>query len=475
MEQVPIRFAPSRARDLLRAALLATGLIAPATGVAAEEESFTLSLAQTRQLAVLALQSGDLGLAVRAAEGLLQANPGDPFAHYVMAAALLQLDRPEPARGAAARAYRNARTGPDRFGAAQLAARAAYVGGHPTLAQLWLRRAAIHAPDRRAEAVVARDYRVLRRQNPWAFRLRAEMRPSSNVNKGADSALQIIDGVPVTGWLSGAAQALSGLIGSADIQSSYRFRQTRDSATSLAGRLYVQRVALSAEARAIAPRARNGDYASTFVEMSLRHGFRAGPRERGGTAAFAFAGGESWWGGYRSFRYARLSAERDWQLGATRVDLRALAERRFMARYSVNDARILEFGAEIDRPLANGDRLSWTLAWRDTDARHPNGTYRSASMRLGYSFGQPVGPVRLSVGLVLGWSDYPVFWSGGFIRVPGGRQDRSAYGDVNMLFSRYDYAGFAPMLRLRAGRKDSNDSRYSMKEFSISLSMESKF
>ena len=31
------------------------------------------------------------------------------------------------------------------------------------------------------------------------------------------------------------------------------------------------------------------------------------------------------------------------------------------------------------------------------------------------------------------------------------------------------------MLRLRAGRKKSNDSRYSMREFSLSLGIESKF
>ena len=44
-----------------------------------------------------------------------------------------------------------------------------------------------------------------------------------------------------------------------------------------------------------------------------------------------------------------------------------------------------------------------------------------------------------------------------------------------MLFDQLDYAGFAPMLRLRAGRKSSNDSRYDIRELSVSLGIESKF
>lgn len=446
------------------------------TGRAESPSDLHLSLDQARALALDALKSGDPGLADQVARGLLLANAKDPFAYYVIATAQARLDNPDMARQAAARAYRYSETDLDRFRSAQLAARMAYVANRPTIAQLWLRRSAVHAPDERAEQVVARDYRVLRAENPWAFRLRTDMRPSSNVNKGADSALQIIDGVPVTGWLSGSAQALSGLIGSVDVATSYRFRQSRSDATSLAGRLYVQKVALSSEAKATAPTARNSDYASTFAELSLRHAFRAGPEDRGGSAEIDLATGESWWGGSRSFRYVRLSGTRVWRFeNGILLSASALAENRFMARYRVNDASILGLGAELRQPLRNGDRLTWTVALRDTDALHPNGTYRSASMRVDYSFGKPVGPARLSAGVVLGYSDYPEFWSAGFIKVPGGRQDQSIYGDIDLLFADYDYAGFAPMLRLRAGRKTSNDSRYSMRELSLSFSIESKF
>lgn len=263
------------------------------------------------------------------------------------------------------------------------------------------------------------------------------------------------------------------MIGSLDLYTSYRLRADADSATTIGGRLYVQRVALSNAAQALAPLARNSDFASTFAELSLRHAFAVG---ESGSAALDLAAGESWWGGRRSFSYARITGERSWRLGGGAVLVaHALVEDRFRAQYSVNDARVLGVGAELSQPLHNGDRLTWTLALRDTDAQHANGTSSTASLRIGYAIARPLGPVRLSGGLVLGYSDYPVFRSAGFIPVPGGRQDRSVYGDLNLFLPEMDYAGFAPMLRLRAGRKTSNDSRYSMREVSVSMSVESKF
>lgn len=471
---MPTRSAASRIRNPIWILALLAGLAQP--GCADPTPPETLTLGQARWLAVQALKSGDPGLAVQLGRGLLQADPNDSMAHYIIAAAQARLDHPRAGRRAAAKAYRTAQAPIDRFSAAQLAAKMAYAESKAGLAQLWLRRSATYAPDARAEAVVARDYRILRRKNPWAFRLRGELRPSNNVNKGADSALQVIDGVPVTGWLNGAAQALPGLIGSADLSLSYRFRRTEESATSLAGRLYLRRVSLSDAARRKSPTSRNSDFASTFAEATLRHRFALGPRRQGGSGSVEFTLGEAWWGGDRSFRFARLKGARNWRLGeGVSVNLNAGYESRFDAMYSVNDAEVVGLGGYWRTELDNGNAVTLSVALRDTKARHVNGSYRSATVRGAYSFGRPVGPVKLGAGLVLGYSDYPEFRSGGFIPVPGGRQDQSVYADLDMLFHQVDYAGFAPKMRIRAGRKTSNDSRYSMKEISVSFGIESKF
>ena len=472
------RFAVNHFPSLIRVVVLALGLVLVAWAQPVRAQSpgdVELSLDQARNLAVYALQSGDPGLAIQLSRGLLQANPKDPVAHYVIASAFAQLNQPRASRIAAARAYRFSDPGPDRFRAAQLAAQMAYAERRYSLAQIWLRRTAIHVETEDEKKLVARDYQLLRRQNPWSFRVQTDLRPSSNVNNGSDTALQIIDGVPVTGTLSGAARALSGLIGSVDLSTGYRLRANATSATTIGARLFVQRVALSGAAKDLAPDASGADYASTFAEMSLRHGFAVGPPERRGSGAVDLALGESWWGGERSYRFGRITAERAWALQPrTRLEIYALAERRFKSRYRVNDARVFGMGAEIGRAMANGDRLNVTVALRDTDAKSANGSFTSASLRTSYTFKRPVGPARLTAGLVLGYSDYPVFRSG-LLLVPGGRQDRSVYGDVSLFFDRYDYAGFAPLLRLRTGRKKSNDSRFTTRDLSVSLGIASKF
>ena len=423
-----------------------------------------------------ALHRRDAGLALQLARGLLQANPADPFPHFVMASAHAQMGQPGPARRSAAQAFRFADASPDKFQAAQLASRMALQEKRPTLAQIWLRRTAIHAPNDQVLDQVAKDYRLLRQINPWAFRLRGALRPSSNVNNGADTALQIIDGVPVIGYLSGSAQSLSGVIGTVDVSVFYRLQGTQSSKTTLGGRVYVQRVALSDSAKEQAPDVSGSDFASTFAEFQANHLWAVGPANRGGTAELGLNLGENWYGGARNFRFVRLSGGRSWQVSPrNRLRFRLSGEKRSKARSATYDAHILSGEAHFMRGMANGNRLNISAAFRDSDAAEANGTFKSASVRVGYDFGRPIGPVRLGAALTLGYSDYPKFWHPVIRWHPGGRQDQSAYVDVNMFFSDWDYAGFAPVLRLRAGRKTSTDTRFSSREFSVSLGVESTF
>lgn len=461
---------------------LSSGQMAGAQSSEPAGETAEIGLDQARQLAIYALRNGDPGLAIQVSKGLLQADPRDPWAYFVIAQAHAGLSQPNLARRASARAYRFSDDDGSRFQAAQLAARMAYREGKPSLAQVWLRRTALYAPSEREELAVARDYRALRAINPWSFRLRMDARPSNNVNNGSDTALNIIDGVPDGGTTPAAGRALSGVIGSVDLASTYRLRADATSATSIGGRLYMQRVALSNAAKdllASAPGAtpvRNSDYASTYGEISLRHGFAVGDRQRGGTAAVELAIGESWYGQERSYRFARLQGERRWRTGDGRTDITliALAEERTKARYTANQASILGLGAKVKHKLESGDSVGVTLALRDTDAISINGTFSSASLRTTYSFAKPLGPAKVSAGLLVGYSDYPAYIFS-LQTGPVGRRDKSIYADVSLFFDTYDYAGFAPLLRFRAGKKFSNFSRFETRELSISLSVQSKF
>ena len=402
-------------RGLLTAALL--------LGPALAQSEQTLTLNQGRVLAVEALRVGKPDLTLQVAKGLLQADPRDAGTHFLIANAFAQRRRHGQARRAAARAYRFSDDTLDKFQAAQMAAKQSFDDNRHMLAQIWLRRTVIHAPNAKVEELVARDYRAVRAQNPWFLRIRSDVTPSNNVNNGADTALQIIDGVPVTGTLNGAAQALSGIIATTDIQTSYRLHGDASRVTSLGGRLYVQRVALSSEAQA--PWLRNSDFNSTYAEMSLRHAFAIGAPNTGNSASVDVAYGTSSYAADRSYDFVRFGGERRWVLGGKKVlRLSVLVENRHNARYRSNDAQIFGLGAQFTQPLPNGDQVHLSLALRDSNAKSPNGTYQSASLRTSYDFGRPIGPMRLSAGLVLGYSDYPVFNSGLFY-APGGRQDHS--------------------------------------------------
>lgn len=466
-------------RSFCRAAALTLAIAGPLVADAPETVK-ELSLDQGLHVAVASLKQGKPEITLQLSRGLLQADPKNPMLHYLQANAYAGLGKPVDARQSAARAYRYADRSEDKFQAAQLAARSALQADSPTLAQYWLRLTAIHSPDEIADQRIAQDYLALRRINPWSFRIRTEIKPSDNVNNGADSALQIIDGDPVIGRLNGAAQALSGVIGVVDLSSAYRFRQSAESETSVAGRLYIQRVSLSSEAKAQAPNVTGSDFASTYGELSLRHAMAVGSGDTKGIAIFEGTLGTSWYGDERSYNLARLDASRSWTLGKSRLEISGLAETRFSARYATNDANIIGLGAQISRALSNGDRLTLSMAYRDTNAVGTNGTFWSASMRANYAFAKPLGPARLSAALTLGYSDYPTYQlflpsKGGIGPVQGGRQDSSIYGDLNFFFDQYDYAGFAPVLRIRTGQKDSNISRFDIRESSISLGIQSKF
>ncbi|MFV1465067.1 hypothetical protein [Phaeobacter sp. JH57H1] len=472
-------------RCLAAALTLALLHAAPATATEPTPEHH-LSLEQGRLLAAHSLGTGKPELTLDLTRALLRADRRDHLAWYLRAAAQAQLKSPGAGRRSAARAYRFAPDSAGKFRAAQLAARLAVQDARPTLAQVWLRRTAIHAPDEISETRIAADYKVLRRINPWSFQLRGELKPSNNVNNGADNTLEVIDGVPTLGRFGPRSVALEGTVAVLDAAIGYRLRESRSSLTTLSARGYVQRVALSsaakAKAAALAQQSgttvpRNSEFGSTYGEITLTHAFAAGPPERKGSAALGLSFGTAWYGGDKSYDLVKLTARRSWQLSArTGLTLDGMAEQRLDPRGPSQDGEVFGLGLRVNRALKNGDQIDVSLALRDSRSGHVNTSSRSATLRLGYHFAKPLGPAKISTGLILGQSDYPQFIAGFPARyLADGREDRSYYADVNLFFEDYDYAGFAPTLRLRAGKKDSNHSRFQSRELSLSLGIQSKF
>lgn len=432
-----------------------------------------LSLNKARVLAYRALEQGHPTIAIKIARGLLQANPADTSAHFILAAAMSRSGDATAARKSAARAYRVSDSRADRMAAAQFAAKASLAEERPTLTQLWLRRAALHAENDDSLERIAADYKRVRQINPFSFRVNLGFRPSDNVNNGADGALQVIEGVPAIGLLSGSAQALAGNIGTLSVNLNYKLRRTAQSELSLGSQVYVRRVWLSSSAQRQAPDIENEDLGSTYFETSLTHRFALGAK--GNSASVGFGLGRAWSGGEERFDFLSIRGSRSVRLGTrTRLNLTASIEDRASALHPILDEKLYKVGTSVNHTRSNGDSVGLFLGLVDTDSDYSNATSTSQTIRASYGFGKALGPAKISTSLTIGNSDFQDYRVG-FITVPNGRQDKSVYGDVTFFFADWDYAGFAPSVRLRAGRRDSNVSRFQSREFSVDFQIRSSF
>lgn len=452
--------------------------------------STAVSLDHGRGLAVQALNGGNPELAIDIARALWEADKSNSATYAIIALAYAQMEQHKPARKAAAQAYRFSDNKAERLQMAELAAGIALREDRPTLTQIWLRRAATNTNDDTSTRMIAQDYSKVSAINPWHFRLSGGLRPTDNVNNGSETDLHIIDGVPYVGVLSGADQALSGMVGTLDSAISYRLNRTQTSSTSIGARVNVRRVALSSAAQAkVTPAPTqlnpnpvvpgNGDFGSTFAEVSLKHGHKVAKSQKSAVANYSLSFGGSWYGHNTSYYFGRASAGRRWNASEnTQLNIGGAIEMRDVPSAPLADSTILSLSGGLTRALKGGDRLRFSLNLADVDSDSTQRRYKSANLRTDYHFKDSVGPkalnAKLSAGVSLGYSDYENY---GFFPLvaPGGRQETSVYADVTAVFQNIDYAGFAPSMTVRAGRKSSNVSRFDTKELSVSLGIQSKF
>lgn len=432
-----------------------------------------LTIPQARQVAVQAIRNNQPKLALQIASGLLQRDRNDSFAHFVIARASQQLGKPKEGRRAAARAYRLATSKVDKFTSSQLAARLSYDQKRLTLAQVWLRRSVNHVQSPQQREQIAKDYKRLRSENPWNTQLQFSLAPSSNVNGGSDSALAIVEGVPYTfGTRAAANQALSGQVGVADLNTSYRFSGSAKQAAYLTGRFYTRQVHLSSQAERKAPGARNHDYSATTVELGLRYVF-ADAKGTGFSTIRATAG-KNWYAGKPKSTHARLEYEYSFSTNKhTRLTFTGSHERR---NYDSNQVSLQTNGlrANIRYKFDRGDAIGLGLIARKTSGDDVNSKSSSATAYVSYEMAKPVGPATIAFSFGAAYYDFPDY-EFGLIVVPGGRQDTTTFATFVMAFEELEYAGFTPTITLRAQRNQSNISILNSTALSASIGIKSSF
>jgi hypothetical protein len=461
----------ARRRKPWRCIVWAASLWAAASVAFAETAEFTLD--EVRALAAQALAVRRADIARDLAMGLLKADPEDAFAYAVLASAHSQLGDPGLARSAARLTYKYADGDANKFTAARAAGQMAYTQKRHIAAQYWLRRAAIHSDTEAQDRALKRDYSAVRQRSPWSAQLRVSLAPSNNVNNGADSNLDTVDGDPLIALIRPSSQALSGTVGTLDGQIGYRLHGAEGSATTLGARYYERRVWLSDEAKAAAPTLSDSDFTSRYANVSLDHAFRLG--QPGNFAGLRATFGSVWSAGDKTYDFTEIDARRGIRTGPrSRLSVSVAGEWRESAISNSRDAKLVRLGLGVSHKLGNGDTTSLSLRGSDVTADALNGTYQTWTFRAGYAFAKPLGPANVTAGLTFGETDYD-----SYIRYDRptlqSRTDTEIAADLNFVFNAYDYAGFAPTVTMRARKTESNVNRFDTEEVSVSWGVQSKF
>lgn len=474
-------------RAILRPGLLAglfAAVLAASVAAQAPQAGIPLDQATIPQLEVAASQlaaAGRTAEALQLAEVLLLRDPKNPLAHFIVGQITFRAGNTETARQAARASFRNADTARQHYEAARLAAQVALADRRWFAAQYWARHTIQYAPDARHRAVAVEDFRHLRADNPWDGRLRFGIKPSDNVNGGADGRTNVIDGYDAVGWLSGDAMALRGVAATLNADVSYRLARDAASETRLGAVAYARAVELAGRPQMVPPylpgtpapdpvEIRNSEFSSAALGMMLVHARRLSADLTGrGQVEF----GRSWQGGRPNYDYGQLRADLMRSLGrSTLLSFGASFERREWVDAPRDDfLRALNFG--MSRGLAGGT-LGFGLSASELDSSSAMARSWAVSGSVSYEPGWTFGPVHLSLGAGLATTVYPDYSIAG-MRPAGGRQDDMAWAELGLWSPKIGYAAFTPELKLQALEVTSNVSRFTRSEVSVALGWRSAF
>lgn len=437
------------------------------------EDLVVLAPGQAREAGLEAIRLNRPELANQIATALLASNPEDPFAHYLMATAMMRLGHLPEAKAAGRLAFRHASTAEQHYQSARLTALAAYQQKRFGAAQWWLRQAAQFAPEEGRRDRSIAEFNAVRRKNPVSMSLRFAIVPSDNVNNGSSGRLNVIEGVPYVGTLSPDAQALSGTLIEAGVDLGYRLRETNSGRTVLGMSLDVSKARLSRKARAQLSGMSGPDLGSERMEVSLRQSL--GRSDQRHELSFGVAIGQLWQGGVEPQPYGRLNASYALAIDAlTRFDGGVFLEQRDATMGLSRGDKVTSFRLGVTRNIENFGIVSGNLFSSKYSTELTGRSSMTSGAQISFAPARDIGPVKLSISFGAQTAKFPGYSLAGLV-VPGGREDTTRFGELNFMFDDLEYSGFAPVLNLRKQSTHSNVSRFEASETSVTLAIRSTF
>ncbi|MEP5151701.1 tetratricopeptide repeat protein [Planktotalea sp.] len=435
----------------------------------AQSQRADVSPAEMRQIAASAIVNGDPRLGYQLATALLKRDPNDTEALIIRARAARDLGRLPEAVATARRAWGNADTSSERFGASMVMAQALSTSGARTRAQLWLRRAAQNAPSDEFKNIAVRDFRYVQRVNPWATEFSFSAAPNSNINNGSKySTTQLFD-LPFEFQLSGAAQALSGFEYSLGVATRYRLAESNRSQNDLIFQLDHRTYTLSDEAKQLAPNVEGADFEYSTAGLSyIRRGFTGSGDNK--PYQFEFSAGRTWYGRSPFMQYARVGITQNFVTAPGQLVFLGLNReyQQSMSNRADVDSWTIRTGMRVS--LANRDRLTLSLSAKKSNSVDANLDYNQVRLSARYSVSKPIAGVSVNFGVSLSQKIHDV---SNFTRF--GRQDQTVSLDVTGVFKQIEYFGFSPSVTVSARKTQSNVGLYESQGIGLRMGIQSSF
>ena len=424
----------------------------------------TLKPEDARLTAAKLLAAGQHRASADITSVLIKRDGNDTASLILHSHAMRNLGKLDAAKAAAQDGWRSATRDLEKYGAALAMAQALSSDDQKTRAQVWLRRAAHVAPTPQMRARAIRDYRFVRKTNPWSFGFSFGITPSDNVNNAPRDNTVVLgglifenpDAVPISGFEIQTHATLR-----------YNFNEKSTSRNYVSLQWTESHVVFSDDDAPDSVDA--SDFAFRRLETTLGRDFTTGPGKPRQTVSLSY--GKLWSGGDLLADELRLG----WRQTFIKPRGRSFswdANIGYSDRKD-NDLRsgvTTSLGARWSRPLENGARLGWHASLARTNTGSRVVTHTSLNAGVNYTLGKPVmGAVaQLSANVQARAYDDPVYG-------PEARQDFRTSLSASLLFVDLDTYGFAPKLTLEATQTNSNITSFETRNLGLQIGFQSLF
>ncbi|WP_298292489.1 surface lipoprotein assembly modifier [uncultured Litoreibacter sp.] len=448
----------------------ALGAAAVLTVLATAPDAQTqVSIKEARFLAFKLVAAGKYDEAAALSRTILQGDPDDQAALLALAQAEVGAGRISAGVKAAKAAWRASDTAAERYSSSIVTAQALAQNGKRLQAQLWLRRAAQHAPNEGFKARAARDFKYVRATNPVRANLRFSISPSSNINNGSANDRATLGGLSFL--LDGEAQALSGLEYRLGGDLSRIFLLSERQNLTFGVGFDTSSYSLSSSAKALAPNASASNYA--FQELQFSVSSRLNDKDGPAYTQFRLELGQNWYGGDALARFAEAKVDRTITVGK-RAQLRfgGGVKRQWRQDSAFRSSTTWNANAVYLMGLENGNSISFNGAVSDVSSASAAIAHQSAEIGVGYRLGKPVfGKSFLELSLAAKLSEY----DRRTILAPSPRRDTRLSANATITFNDLDYFGFSPTATLSASRNRSNVALNETQQLGLSFGLRSSF